>query len=241
MKILFWIFCGLVLLLVVWILYIYYKINISKNIVAKTSLFTLLGEDYTNTLLVLGDSTAVGVGASIPSDSIAGHLATYANATYVENHAVSGSIVTDLQKQINLTSRKKYDRILVQIGANDMIAFHTPEKVANELKNILVPLSKKTTQLIFISAGNLGTAPLIPFFLRPLYTRLNLRYHEEFESIGKLNGITYINMYTPPQEDPFILDPKNYFVEDDFHPSSLGYKVWFIRIQETLILDNKKQ
>ena len=241
MKILTWIFCGLVLLLVLWILYIYYKISVSKDIVARTSPFTIPGEDYTNTLLVLGDSTAVGVGASIPSDSIAGQLAAYTKATYVENYAVSGSVVADLQQQINLTTRKKYDRILVQIGANDMVAFHTPEKVAEELKNILVPLSEKTTHLIFISAGNLGGAPLIPFFLRPLYTKLNLRYHEEFESIGKLNGITYINMYTPPQEDPFILDPKNYFVEDDFHPSSLGYKAWFIRIQEKLILDNKKQ
>lgn len=219
---------------ILWVSYMYYKITISKQLVSKAVPFTISGSDYKKTLLILGDSTAVGVGASTSSDSVGGRLATYLEATYVENHAVSGAKVEDLEQQINSISRADYDTILVQIGANDMVSLHKPKEVTAELKKLLVPLSVKTKQLIFISAGNLGGAPLIPLFLRPVYTNLNLKYHIEFESLGKELGITYINMYVPPAKDPFILNPRDHFAADDFHPSSLGYGVWFTIIQDAL-------
>lgn len=189
--------------------------------------FSLPSNDYTRTLLVLGDSTAVGVGASTSSDSLPAKIASYYTSTYVENHAVSGALVSDLNSQLQLLTRDHYDTVLLQIGANDIVRFHGIEMIEKELEPVLITLNKKTSKVIFITAGNVGGAPLIPPPLRPFYTRLNLIYHTHFEALAKKYTITYINLYQDPSLDPFVQDPKKYFAADSFHPSSLGYAVWF--------------
>lgn len=234
MNILSWVGSILILLIIYWLTFGYYKITISGKLVRSAIPFSLPGNDYTTTLLVLGDSTAVGVGATNPPESLPAKIASYLTTTYVENHAVSGALVSDLPSQIQLLTRDHYDILLLQIGANDVVRFHDIEMVEKELGPILVTLHKKASKVIFISAGNIGGAPLIPPPLRPFYTRLNLIYHEHFEVLAKKNNITYINLYQDPLHDPFVQDPKKYFAEDSFHPSSLGYGIWFELIKKEL-------
>ena len=54
------------------------------------------------------------------------------------------------------------------------------------------------------------------------------------KEMSKKIGINYINMYTDPSVDPFVLDPKSHFAKDGFHPSSLGYQVWFETIKKNI-------
>lgn len=238
MNILTWIISLLAILIIYWLAFAYYKIHVSGKLVRNAVPFSVVGNNYTKTLLVLGDSTAVGVGASNSSDSIPAKISSYLGATYVENHAVSGSLVRDLSSQIKLLTRDHYNIILLQIGANDIIRFHTIETIEKELDSILFVLTQKSKKVIFISAGNVGGAPLIPPPLRPFYTRLNLLYHTNFEALAKKHGVTYINMYQDPSVDPFIKDPRRHFAEDSFHPSSLGYDIWFTTIQKRLEQQN---
>lgn len=234
MNVLTWIASLLAILIIYWLAFAYYKINISGKLVRSAVPFSILGNNYTKTLLVVGDSTAVGVGAHSSSDSIPGKVASYIDATYVENHAISGSLIKDLTAQLELVTRDHYDMILLQIGANDIVRFHDINIVDKELRPLLITLNKKSAKVIFISAGNVGGAPLIPPPLRPFYTRLNLTYHEHFESLAKETGVMYINLYQNPSEDPFMKNPKKYFAEDSFHPSSLGYEVWFELMKKKL-------
>lgn len=227
--------CALTLLIVYWIAFGYYKITISGKLVKEAIPYSLPGTDYRKTILVLGDSTAVGVGASTSTDSIPAKLASYLGATFVENHAVSGSLVLDIPAQISLMQLDHYDTIILQIGANDIVRFHGIEKIEKQLEPILTTLSKKAYRVIFISAGNLGGAPIIPPPLRPFYTRLNLRYHEHFEILAKKYKVHYINMYQDPKNDPFVKEPTIYFAEDSFHPSSRGYEIWFKLIMNQLL------
>lgn len=203
-------------------------------LVEKAMPYSISGNDFSTSLLVLGDSTAVGVGSSKSEDSVPGLLATHLSATYVENRAVSGAVAKDLPSQIAKISQKRYDTILIQIGANDIVQFHAIDDVIKTLESTLVPLKEISPDIIFISAGNLGKAPLVPSILAPFYTKLNLRYHSAFTDFGKKHSITYINMYTDPKVDPFVKDPTSHFAEDSFHPSSLGYKVWFTTIKENI-------
>ncbi len=227
MNILIWFFTIVTVLIVYWITFGYYKITISGKLVRSAVPFSLPSNDYTKTLLVLGDSTAVGVGADNASDSLPAKMASYLSATYVENHAVSGALVSDLTSQLQLLTKDHYDIVLLQIGANDIVRFHGIEMIEKELEPLLITLHKKASKVIFITAGNVGGAPLIPPPLRPFYTRLNLIYHTDFESLVKKHSITYINLYQDPTVDPFVRDPKKYFAADSFHPSTHGYAVWF--------------
>lgn len=243
----------IVILLAIYIVYsvvrFYKLVQVSKGIIAQTIPFTKRetnpGENQPKqeqSILVLGDSSGVGVGARRPEESVAGLLSSYVNATYVENRAVSGALVRDLPVQIAKASRVRYDLILVQIGGNDIVRFHnakvTATLLAQELKQL--PDAKK---IIVISAGDVGTAPLFPLLFHPLYHSLNLAYHAEFANVlgdsfekgaGKNGRVTYVNLYTAPGNELFSIDPGTYFAADNFHPSSAGYAIWFGAVRATV-------
>ena len=217
---------------VYWTAFIHKKLQVSKKLVAAAVPYSLFSSDKSKTLLVIGDSTAVGVGAENASDSLPAKISNLFHSTYVENYAVSGAVVTNLSKQLTKATEKKYDVILVQIGANDIVRFHNVDITTNHLKAIIEKLKEKSSTIILVSAGNLGGAPLIPHPFRKIYTDLNLKYHKNFEKMSESLGIIYVNTYSDPSVDPFILNPEKYFAGDSFHPSSDGYQIWFEKVQQ---------
>lgn len=184
-------------------------------------------------LLVIGDSTGVGVGASRPEDSVAARVADYIHATSVENYAVSGSKVTNLPDQIAQAKLAHYALILIQIGANDIIYLHSPFLVSMHLMSIMKTLPT-ADKVIMICAGNIGAVRIVPPPLRPYYTWLTQRYHRAFKRVADQLGTIYVNLYVPRAEDPFRRDPSGYFSADMLHPSSAGYAVWFDCIKRYL-------
>ncbi|MBY0110834.1 SGNH/GDSL hydrolase family protein [Patescibacteria group bacterium] len=209
------------------------KAKAAKGLMAREAPFRIEGEDYTKTMLVLGDSTGVGVGATMPEDSVAGRVAAYIGATYVENHAVSGAAVEDLPKQVSQAGRTEYDLILIHIGGNDILGFNDPKKVGPEFTRILGTLPN-TEKVVVLSAGNVGGATIFPGIVRFLHTRLTLQYHDAFAEAVKGTKAVYVNLYLPPKEDPFLKHPKKYLAEDGLHPSSDGYGFWFEQVKMVL-------
>ena len=93
---------------------------ISMQLIGKTTPFQLVTANAEFPVLVLGDSTAVGVGANQMSESLPALFAQHVRATQVENYASSGTTVRELSSQIAHAKRSHYQYILVQIGANDV-------------------------------------------------------------------------------------------------------------------------
>jgi lysophospholipase L1-like esterase len=246
---LFWIIGALLLVYILYSGVRFYKlVKISGGIVSHTIPYSKgdHGEGVSKSapvapsILVLGDSSAVGVGASRPEDSVAGRLSIATHAAYVENHAVSGAEVSDLPGQIVQASQASYSIILIQIGGNDIVRFHNAKKTATLLANELTKLPQ-ADKIILIAAGDVGSAPLFPLPFHPLYHYLNLAYHAEFANAlhGVLLGnahtpITYVNLYTAAGNALFSTDPKTYFAADSFHPSSAGYEIWFNAVRAAL-------
>jgi len=211
----------------------YKKYAISQALVARAIAYTQSGDDSPPTLLVLGDSTGVGVGAETPDDSIAALLGKEIHATHVENYAVSGATVNDLHLQLRHAKLKEYTYILIAIGGNDIIRFHSVDTESTRLKTFLTTLPK-VEHLIVHSSGNVGGATFFPWFIRPLHTRLNLKYHKAFEdAVSSADGI-YVNFYMEPSVDPFSLHPEIYLAADGLHPSTAGYQVWLQKIKVAL-------
>jgi lysophospholipase L1-like esterase len=190
-------------------------------------------------MLVLGDSTAVGVGADTPGESVPGRVAKAVHATHVENYAVTGAVVDDLPVQIIEANQTSYDLILIQIGANDITHLHPAAQTAQTLAATLKSLPP-AKNVIVISAGDVGTATIIPPFLSPLFSKLNLAYHTEFEKELQAEGITYVNLGTAPGADLFKTQPAIYLAADGFHPSSAGYELWFKAIESHLSAKNSQ-
>ncbi|MDB5189949.1 MAG: family lipase [Parcubacteria group bacterium] len=218
---------------VYWSIRFYHFYTISKGLVRAAVPYENRSGDFAKTLLVLGDSTAVGVGAASSSESVPAQVARSIGATYVENQAVSGAVVTDLPNEISKAARTQYDFLLVQIGANDITKFHGARATANKLVDVLAT-APKATRVLVISAGNVGAATLLPEPIRPLYTHLNKQYHTEFGRVLSAEGYTYVDLSKGPGAELFTSKPEIYLAADGFHPSSAGYKLWFDAIQPYL-------
>lgn len=202
------------------------KARVSKALMENAAPYEALTTDYAKTLLILGDSIGVGVGADRPEDTLAGRLAAYLGATYVENQAVSGAEVLDLSTQIQRLRLTHYDVILVQIGGNDILAFHGAKKTAADLARILDTLPD-AGKVIIMGEGNVGGATMFPHVVRFLHHRGSRAFHKEFAKIAASRGATYVNLYRKPSQDPFFKDPRRYLSADGLHPSSDGYALWF--------------
>lgn len=209
------------------------KAKAAKELMERAAPFQNETQDYTKTMLVLGDSTGVGVGAKTPEETVAGRTAAYVEATYVENYAVSGAAVAELPGQIAQAKRESYDLILIHIGGNDILGFHDPKKVGPHLGEILKTLPKNGKTIV-LSAGNVGGATIFPHVMRVVHTWLTLKYHTAFTESVTNAGAIYVNLYMPPSEDPFLKDPGCYLAADGLHPSSDGYALWFEKVRPAL-------
>lgn len=236
MRILLLILFAIVLAIVsYWCVNTFLKARISKKMMEINAVYRNVTPDHSRTLLVLGDSTGAGVGTTKPEDAVSGRLAKDMGATYVENYAVSGAEVEDLLDQIQKAELDRYTTILVQIGGNDILAFHKISVVGPRLKTILGTLPPADT-IILMSAGNAGGATIFPPPIRYFHTKTNLEYHAAFGTIAKELGIIYVNLYKEPKDDLFLKHPHIYLSEDGLHPSSEGYRLWFEELKKTVSL-----
>ncbi len=230
---------ALLVLVAIFILYravaLYHAIRVSKGLMERTIPYENLSEDQSNTLLIIGDSTGVGVGADTPEDTVAAQLAHGVSATYVENLAVSGAVISDLSDQVSRTRLDHYDTVLIQIGANDIVKFRSTEKAVAGLAPILESLRGMGAAVYFMSAGDVGKTKLLPFFLNPFYSSLNKEYHAAFAELAREKGVTYVNLGNPEVLSAFTKEPKKYLAIDGFHPSSAGYVLWYAQLQKVLI------
>lgn len=211
----------------------FFRARISNALMENKMPYQKESTDYGMTLLVLGDSTGVGVGADKPEDSVAGRLARYLEATYVENHAVAGTMTEELKFQIQKARLPKYDVILVQIGGNDILAFHNAKATAAQLSAMLAKLPP-AQRTIVMTTGNVGGALLFPLPLRPFHTMATLALRREFMRVAHGWHALYVDLFFPFYNDPFLRNPYRYLSRDGLHPSSYGYGLWFDKLRDTL-------
>ena len=237
MKTFYIVLVALAVLLVLYVAYsgvkLYLTVQVSKKLVHNAVPYQNITVDTSKPFLILGDSTAVGVGASEPDYTLGGRVAHAIGTTYAENHAVSGAVVADLPGQIYQAKLPHYHLILIQIGANDIIQFHNAAKTATQLQSILKTLPQ-ADKVIIISAGDVGGATLFPIFIRPFHTWGNNAFNTAFTAATTAAGATYVNLTQDSSTKIISANPKKYLAADGLHPSDAGYALWFQAIQNEL-------
>lgn len=227
------IFFTLVVLVVVYYSYPVYKsLRMSAEIEGNTVPFEQHPENPTMRILVTGDSTAVGTGASRSEDSTAGRLgAIYPNAD-IENISENGLKIGELETKLRYL-QGKYDLIVIQIGANDIVRFTRLSFIEKKLDLILKNVTGRSEKVVVITSGNIGLAPL---FKKPLSNLISNRtWHVRnifMNRVREYPNALYADLYKEREDDIFIKDIERYYAKDHFHPSSDGYKVWFSAIIE---------
>lgn len=181
--------------------------------------------DATLRLLIVGDSTGVGTGASSPQASLAGLLAQTYPRLQIDNRARDGATFAGVIEQLEAATAR-YDLVLVQAGGNDVIRLRKLDDVRADVERVATLARARGQRMLLMPAGNVGNAP---FFFPPaswLMTSRARSLHGFVREAATRHQAAYINLFKDKAKDPFAQQPE-LNAADGLHPSDAGYRVWF--------------
>lgn len=185
------------------------------------------GDEPAVNLLVLGDSSAAGVGIDSTLDGLAARLAIIAAAKSGQrvvwraagfNSATAGQlrdfVVPNLEPEA-------WDHIVLSVGTNDAKNFHTTGRFKKEFGGLLYALRAKWPEARIVWSPVVDMA-LVPALPRALGRLLEIRA----SLINRMGERLCHERGAVPAPRLPILDPQAGFSRDGFHASAAGYQAW---------------
>ena len=181
-------------------------------------------------LVVLGDSTAAGIGVDDPADAypalLARRLAAAADRR-VELTAlgIAGARVADVAtEQAPAAARLDPDLVFVGIGANDVTHLTSLSDVRSGIAAAIDALSEAGATVVVAGPPDMR----VPVWHQPLRQLSYLRGRQvegAVEDAARERGVPVVEL--AQETGPFFAaDPEAHFSEDGFHPGPLGYERW---------------
>jgi lysophospholipase L1-like esterase len=201
-----------------------WRIGEARELARQSTPLQQTPADATLRMLIVGDSTGVGTGASAPSASLAGLLARDHPRLWIENRARDGATLSGTADQLARGGR--FDIVLVLAGGNDVIRLRSPESVRTDLERSVALARERAPSVVLMPAGNVGNAP---FFLPPLSWEMTRRarvLHDLVREVAQRSGVTVVNLFHERDDDPFVQRPELH-ARDGLHPSDAGYLEWY--------------
>lgn len=186
----------------------------------------LEGKGETVRLLVLGDSSAVGIGVTTTADNLAGYLGTILNRRSGQpvfwraagfNSATSGQIRDHVVPNLE---RAPWTHIALSVGTNDIKNFHTLSRFKREFGGLIYALKARfpDAEIFWSQAIDMRKVPALP---EPMASLLEIRA-EAFNRLGARlcaeRGVTAVPRLAG-------IEPEG-FSDDGFHAGSNGYRSW---------------
>ncbi|HEY8914368.1 SGNH/GDSL hydrolase family protein [Lacisediminihabitans sp.] len=178
-------------------------------------------------LLVLGDSTAAGVGAGSQDEALPGNLArevlrVAGRGTRWDAVGENGATARDLlQRFIGPATEQRYDLVFLSIGANDALALRSRLAFARDVRELVASLRAASPDAVILVS-------LMPRFDRfsslanPL--RWNLALHAASLDDGARAAVAGLDrVFAIPKPPPYT---PTFWASDLFHPSASGYREW---------------
>ncbi len=203
----------------------------------KISPFERIKINSNSRILILGDSTAVGVGAEKNEDSIAGRLDVKYPDAEIINLAVSGLKIKGLEEIISkIDVKESFDIIIIQIGANDIIRFTSLNNIEIGINRILSMSEKFNGKVVFLHSGDIGKSLFFPWYIRPLLSSRSLSVKNIYQNAAASHSADYVNLIDSPSVSEIDKNTKLYYSADLLHLSGEGYALWYKEIIRFVIL-----
>lgn len=202
-----------------------WRVNTSKELAKTSEPFEASPAGATASLLVIGDSTAVGTGASDGTHSVVGLVAASNPRLRVVNRAADGARYAEFARQLEGVS-ERFDTVLVLGGGNDVIRLTDSDQLRSDVHRVAKLAQARGQRVILMPPGNVGNAP---FFFQPLswwMDRRSQQLHRYVQEAARATGARYVGMYKDAKSDPFAQRPKELHAADGLHPSNAGYALW---------------
>jgi lysophospholipase L1-like esterase len=192
----------------------------NEGVLAKRERAMRDGDALDPLWVVLGDSTAQGLGAEGPRGGYVGQTLYQLRRTtgrhwQVLNLSVSGALMRDvLADQIPLLDGQRPDLVTCGAAANDIL-YSAPGKLFGDLRTLLAAVPEETVMLDLPLLN--GFWGIVGHMSVPYITRIN-RVIREVASERKLRVAEVSRQFVPPWVGKFSVD--------NFHPSQDGYRDW---------------
>jgi lysophospholipase L1-like esterase len=178
-------------------------------------------------LLVLGDSTAAGVGVDSQHDALPGNLARSLSAHYgrgVDWTAIgkNGATAKDLLNDyIDTATAERYDVVFLTIGANDALGLRSRSAFGRDIRALLARLRAANPEATILMSS---LPAFFRFVLLPNPLRFNLYLHSRsLEAEARAIVAATPGAFMSPPPPPYT---EGFFASDLFHPSAIGYRDW---------------
>lgn len=177
--------------------------------------------------VMLGDSSAAGLGADSPLESVGARLAqglvdaSGSPVRYI-NMATVGARSGDLDEQVTRALLIKPHIVTIMIGANDVTHLVPHKKATEALHEAVGRLVDSGAEVVVGTCPNMGT---IQPFLEPLRSiaKASSAQLAKQQAIAVIEAggraVSFGSLLGPL----FASDPQEMFAADRFHPSSVGY------------------
>ncbi len=190
------------------------------------------------TLVVLGDSTAQGIGADSPSDSfgakVAAVLADDGDAVRFVNLGVDGAKARHvIQEQLPRLAGLHPDVVLLSVGANDVTAGTPISRYLQQVAAIVDRLEDMGARVLVLSIPAIDAVPLLPLPVRLVFVARANRFNDGLRLLVERKRNASFVPICEATRMPFRKDRTN-FCADLHHPSSAGYSLWAEVILERL-------
>ena len=190
-----------------------------------------------HSILVLGDSTGVGVGAQRPEDSIAGRLAADFPDSDIVNISRSGARVAEALAQARqcVADGRQFDVAVLHLGGNDVVRGTDVAELAAACESLLVELSRVARRTVWLGPPNIGLAPLFPLPYAWLMSSRSRAATSVFAASAARHGVAYIDFSTPEHGERLRRGKKAHFAVDGFHPSSSSYEYGYATARDAML------
>lgn len=190
------------------------------------------------TYVVLGDSTAAGIGGTYSSGiavATARHLAQH-NTITMTNLGVSGARMSDVRKlQLPVAEALRPDIVLLSAGANDVTHLTEIRSMRNDLRAIVTALRAANADVTIVITGSpdMSSPPRVPRLLRRLAAWRTKQVNRMFRS----EAGSYDLDFAPIADvtGPLFRKDRSLFANDRFHPNDRGYATWNAVLNEALM------
>jgi lysophospholipase L1-like esterase len=180
-------------------------------------------------VLLLGDSTGVGVGAGRPEGSLPGLLAAEFPAVQIVNRCQNGARVADTLQQLAplAAAGERFDLVLLLVGGNDVMKLTSQQRLRVDAQALLQALQPLARCTVWMGSANIGGAPPIQ---RPWSWWLSWRTRRVMRLLAaqaRAHGVLFIDFFRPLRRDLFARHAGTFFAEDGVHPSAMSYRFCF--------------
>ncbi len=177
-------------------------------------------------IAVLGDSLALGTGATDPANSLTFRiyraLAAGRPGSEITNFAIGGTRASDVRRlEVGSLDPHATDLVLLVVGGNDVVRRTPAVAFAREYRALLAAIRTRAPRATVVAFGvpDVARSPLFADS-RAKTEALSRTDDDTVRRVAAANGAAFVDLFAYTNRE--AMSPE-FFSSDDFHPSDGGY------------------